>query len=449
MSAIKKTFTYGRHQVTLETGEIARQASGAVIVNMDDTVVLVTVVAKNEVKPGQDFFPLTVDYQEKTYAAGRIPGGFLKRESRPSEGETLISRLIDRPIRPLFPEGFFNEVQIIATVMSSNPEVSADIPALIGASAALSLSGLPFDGPVGAARVGFINGEYVLNPTNSELKNSALDLVVAGTETAVLMVESEAMELPEDIMLGAVMFGHAQMQAAITAINELTDEAGADAWDWQPVAEDTAMVERLKALAEDGLQQAYNIKQKQARMAAIDEVRSKAFAELIAPDMDTVAANAVKDAFHRVEASVVRNRILSGQPRIDGRDTRTVRPITIRTGVLPRTHGSALFTRVKPRRWSSPHSAPGATSRPSMRSKAVIRTASCCSTTCPPTPPVKPAAWAHPSAAKSATGGWPSARCWRCCPPRKNSATPCAWFRKSPNPTARRRWLRCAAAACR
>src|SRR5574340_299469 len=345
VSAIKKTFTYGRHLVTLETGEIARQASGAVIVNMDDTVVLVTVVAKNEVKPGQDFFPLTVDYQEETYASGRIPGGFLKRESRPSEGETLISRLIDRPIRPLFPEGFFNEVQVIATVMSSNPEVSADIPALIGASAALSLSGLPFDGPVGAARVGFLNGEYVLNPTNSELKDSALDLVVAGTETAVLMVESEAMELPEDIMLGAVMFGHQQFQSAINAINELADEAGADAWDWAPAAEDTAMVERLKALAEDGLQAAYNIKQKQARMAAVDDIRSKAFADILTPDMDTVTANAVKDAFHRLEASVVRNRILSGQPRIDGRDTRTVRPITIRTGVLPRTHGSALFTR--------------------------------------------------------------------------------------------------------
>jgi polyribonucleotide nucleotidyltransferase len=345
MSAIKKTFTYGRHLVTLETGEIARQASGAVLINMDDTVVLVTVVAKNEVKPGQDFFPLTVDYQEKTYAAGRIPGGFLKRESRASEGETLICRLIDRPIRPLFPEGFFNEVQIIATVISSNPEVSADIPALIGASAALSLSGLPFDGPVGGARVGFINGEYVLNPTNTELKDSALNLVVAGTESAVLMVESEAMELPEDIMLGAVVFGHQQMQGAINAINELTDEAGADAWDWQPVAEDTVMVERLKSLTENGLQQAYNIKEKQARMAAIDDVRSKAFAEVITADMDTVTVNAVKDAFHRLEAGVVRNRILSGQPRIDGRDTRTVRPITIRTGVLPRTHGSALFTR--------------------------------------------------------------------------------------------------------
>ncbi|MHB8916242.1 MAG: polyribonucleotide nucleotidyltransferase [Thiobacillus sp.] len=340
-----KTFQYGAHTVTLETGEIARQSGGAVLVNMDDTVVLVTVVAKNDVKPGQDFFPLTVDYQEKTYAAGRIPSGFLKRESRPSENETLISRLIDRPIRPLFPDGFFNEVQIIATVMSSNPEVNADIPALIGASAALSLSGLPFDGPVGAARVGFINGEYVLNPTISELKNSAMDLIVAGTDTAVLMVESEAMELPEDIMLGAVVFGHTQMQTAINAINELADEAAADAWDWQPAAEDTAMIERLKSLAEDGLQQAYNIKQKQARMTAVDEVRNRAFAELLNDSMDTIAANHVKDAFHRLEAGVVRNRILSGQPRIDGRDTRTVRPITIRTGVLPRTHGSALFTR--------------------------------------------------------------------------------------------------------
>ena len=345
MSAIKKTFTYGRHQVTLETGEIARQAGGAVLVNIEDTVVLVTVVAKTDVKPGQDFFPLTVDYQEKTYAAGRIPGGFLKRESRASDGEILICRLIDRPIRPLFPEGFFNEVQIIATVMSSNPEISADIPALIGASAALMLSGLPFDGPVGAARVGFINGEYVLNPTNSELKDSALDLVVAGTESAVLMVESEAMELPEDIMLGAVVFGHTQMRAVINAINELADEAGADAWDWQAPAEDADMVERLKTQAEAALQQAYTIKQKQARTAAVDDIRNKAYAALITAEMDTVAANGVKDAFHRLEASVVRNRILSGQPRIDGRDTRTVRPITIRTGVLPRTHGSALFTR--------------------------------------------------------------------------------------------------------
>ncbi|HYP66813.1 MAG TPA: polyribonucleotide nucleotidyltransferase, partial [Thiobacillaceae bacterium] len=342
---VSKSFPYGRHTVTLETGEIARQAGGAVLVNMDDTVVLVTVVAKNEVKPGQDFFPLTVDYQEKTYAAGRIPGGYFKREGKPTEKETLTSRLIDRPIRPLFPEGFFNEVQVIATVMSSNPEVDSDIPALIGASAALTLSGVPFDGPVGAARVGFINGEYVLNPTATELKDSALNLVVAGTEQAVLMVESEAMELPEDIMLGAVVFGHQQMQTAINAINELADEAGCDIWEWQAPAANTTLIDKLGSLTAAGLEAAYNIKQKQARVSAVDEVRSQAFAQLITADMDTLAINEVKDQFHKLEARIVRNRILSGQPRIDGRDTRTVRPINIRTGVLPRTHGSALFTR--------------------------------------------------------------------------------------------------------
>ncbi len=342
---VTKSFQYGRHAVTLETGEIARQADGAVLVNMDDTVVLVTVVAKRDVKPGQDFFPLTVDYMEKTYAAGRIPGGYFKREGKPTEKETLTSRLIDRPIRPLFPEGFFNEVQVIAHVLSSNPEVDSDIPALIGASAALSLSGVPFDGPVGAARVGFINGEYVLNPTGSELKNSALDLIVAGTEAAVLMVESEAMELPEDIMLGAVVFGHQQMQAAINAINELTDEAGKDAWDWQAPATNTELVAKIESLAKAEIEQAYSIKQKQARTVAVDAIRDKVFAELITADMDTLAVNVVKDEFFKLEANVVRGRILSGQPRIDGRDTRTVRPITIRTGVLPRTHGSALFTR--------------------------------------------------------------------------------------------------------
>ncbi|MEW6133091.1 MAG: polyribonucleotide nucleotidyltransferase [Pseudomonadota bacterium] len=342
---VTKSFQYGRHTVTLETGEIARQADGAVVVNMDDTVVLVTVVAKKEVKPGQDFFPLTVDYMEKTYAAGRIPGGYFKREGKPTEKETLTSRLIDRPIRPLFPEGFFNEVQVIAHVLSSNPEVDSDIPALIGASAALTLSGVPFDGPVGAARVGFINGEYVLNPTASELKNSALDLVVAGTEAAVLMVESEAMELPEDIMLGAVVFGHQQMQAAIDAINELADEAGKDPWEWEPPAPNTELIGRIEALAKAELEQAYSIKQKQARVAAVDAIRDKVFSELITADMDTLAVNVVKDEFFKLEAKVVRGRILSGQPRIDGRDTRTVRPITIRTGVLPRTHGSALFTR--------------------------------------------------------------------------------------------------------
>lgn len=345
MNPVKKTFQYGRHTVTLETGEIARQATGAVMVNMDDTVVLVTVVAEKEVKPGQDFLPLTVDYQEKAYAAGRIPGGFFKREGRPSEKETLTSRLIDRPIRPLFPDGFYNEVQIIATVMSSNPEVDPDIPAMLGASAALTLSGVPFNGPIGAARVGYIDGQYVLNPTQTELKRSRLDLVVAGTESAVLMVESEADELPEDVMLGAIVYGHEQMRVAIDAINDLADEAGNPPWEWTPPAPETELIERMRALCGDDLSRAYSIKQKQARTAAVNQVRQRVFAELITPDMPTERVNLVKNLFHKLEAQVVRSRILAGEPRIDGRDTRTVRPISIRTGVLPRTHGSALFTR--------------------------------------------------------------------------------------------------------
>ncbi len=345
MNPIKKTFQYGRHQVTLETGEIGRQADGAVLVNMDDTVVLVTVVAKSEVKPGQGFFPLTVDYMEKTYAAGRIPGGFFKREGRPSEKEILTCRLIDRPIRPLFPDGFFNEIQIIATVMSQNPEVDADIPALIGASAALMLSGVPFNGPIGAARVAYIDGQYVLSPTLSELKTSDLNLVVAGTEDAVLMVESEANILSEDVMLGAVVYGHEQMKAAIDAINELADEAGKEPWGWAPPATDAALVERMNTLCAEEISHAYSIKQKQTRSAAVDNIRNRVFAEMIREDMDTTQANAIKDMFHALEAKVVRSRILAGEPRIDGRDTRTVRPITVRTGVLPRTHGSALFTR--------------------------------------------------------------------------------------------------------
>jgi len=345
LSLVKKTFTYGKHQVTLETGEIARQASGAVMVNMDDTCVLVTVVGAKDVKAGQDFFPLTVDYQERTYAAGKIPGGFFRREGKPSEKETLTSRLIDRPIRPLFPDSFYNEVQIVATVMSSNSEVDSDIAALIGASAALSISGVPFNGPLGAARVGYLNGEYLLNPTKTELETSALNLVVAGTEQAVLMVESEAQELSESVMLGAVMFGHEQMQVVIKAINELVEEAGKDPWDWKPVQHDATLVERVGQLADAALQEAYRITQKQARMTQVDAIRERVFSELITADMDTAKQNAVKDLFHASEAKVVRSRILGGEPRIDGRDTRTVRPITIRTGVLPRTHGSALFTR--------------------------------------------------------------------------------------------------------
>ncbi len=345
MKAIKKTITYGQHQLTLETGEIARQADGAVLVSLGDTVVLVTVVGKTEVKPGQDFFPLTVDYQERTYAAGKIPGGFFKREGRPSEKETLTSRLIDRPLRPLFPEAFYNEVQIVATVMSSDSEIDSDIPAIIGASAALAISGIPFYGPIGAARVGYIDGEYVLNPTKTELTETDLDLVVAATDSAVLMVESEAKQLSEEIMLGAVVFGHQAMQAVITLINEIATEVAKQPWDWAAPEADAVMTDKLHALAWDDINAAYQIKSKQARSSRLDEVKGRVLGELITEGTDTSAANQIKDALFALEAKVVRSQILNGEPRIDGRDTRTVRPITIRTGVLPRTHGSALFTR--------------------------------------------------------------------------------------------------------
>ncbi len=344
-NVVKKTFAYGEHQVTIETGEVARQAGGAVLVSMEETVVLVTVVAAKNAKPGQDFFPLTVDYQEKVYAAGRIPGGFFKREGRPSEKETLTCRLIDRPIRPLFPDGFYNEVQVIATVMSLNPEVDSDIPALIGASAALAISGVPFNGPIGAARVGYIDGQYVLCPTLSQLKTSQLDLVVAGTEAAVLMVESEAQELPEDVMLGAVVFGHTEMQKAINAINELVEEAGKPEWEWEAAAKDEVLVASLSALVSAKLEEAYNITVKQTRSQAVKAIRAEAVAALCTGAEGAPDENTVGNLFHEIEASIVRGRILSGAPRIDGRDTRTVRPITMRSGVLPRTHGSALFTR--------------------------------------------------------------------------------------------------------
>ncbi len=343
-NVVKKTFAYGEQQVTLETGEVARQASGAVVVSMGETVVLVTVVAAKTAKPGQDFFPLTVDYQEKFYAAGRIPGGFFKREGRPSEKEILTSRLIDRPIRPLFPEGFYNEVQIVATVLSLDPEIDPDIPAMIGASAALAISGVPFMGPIGAARVAYIDGRYVLSPSASQLKESQLDLVVAGTEAAVLMVESEAQELSEEVMLGAVVFGHEQMQVAINAINELVEEAGKPEWDWQPPAKDEALMARLETLAKARLEEAYNITSKQLRSQQVKEIKADVMAALC--EGENAADEAVvADYFFAMEAAIVRGRILSGAPRIDGRDTRTVRPISIRHGVLPRTHGSALFTR--------------------------------------------------------------------------------------------------------
>ncbi|HEY6281338.1 MAG TPA: polyribonucleotide nucleotidyltransferase [Burkholderiales bacterium] len=345
MKHIKKSFSCGNQQITLETGEVARQATGAVMVNMDETVVLVTVVGAKQTKPGQDFFPLTVDYQERTYAAGKIPGGFFRREGRPSEKETLTSRLIDRPLRPLFPEGFYNEVQIVATVVSSNNEVDSDILAILGASAAMAISGIPFNGPIGAARVGYVNGEYILNPTATQLKSSSLNLVVAGTEQAVLMVESEALELPEDIMLGAVVFGHREMQAAIKAINELADEAGTPLWDFKPPVKDESLIARVTELAEADLRQAYGIRQKQARSQQIDTIRGRVLSELNGENPDPERENLIKTIFMDVEAKIVRSQILDGEPRIDGRDTRTVRPITIRTGVLPRAHGSALFTR--------------------------------------------------------------------------------------------------------
>ncbi len=348
MNPIKKTFPFGGHQVTLETGEIARQAHGAVVCTMDDTVVLATVVAAKEARAGQDFFPLTVDYVEKTYAAGKIPGGFFKREGRLSEKETLTCRLIDRPIRPLFPDGFYNEVQVVATVISVNPEVDPDIPAMIAVSAALTISGIPFNGPIGACRVGYVNGEYALNPTATQLKESKLNLVVAGTEQGVLMVESEAFELPEDIMLGAVVYGHEQMQAAIQAIHELAEAAGKPAWDWQPPAVNEALIARIKDLAEADLRAAFEMKQKQIRNARLSEIRKNVLAtiqqEALASGA-TLNANEIKEIFFNLESRIVRGQILDGEPRIDGRDTRTVRPIDIRVGVLPRTHGSALFTR--------------------------------------------------------------------------------------------------------
>ena len=341
----KKSIQYGAHTLTLETGEISRQADAAVLVSYGDTVVLVAVTSKSEVKEGQDFFPLTVDYMEKTYAAGKIPGGFFKREGRPSEKETLTSRLIDRPLRPLFPEAFYNEVQVVATVMSSDPEIDADIPAIIGASAAMSLSGIPFFGPLGAARVGYINGEYVLNPSKTELETTELDLVVAATEAAVMMVESEAKELSEEIMLGAVVYGHEQMQAVISMINEMAHEAGKDAWDWAAPEPDTALIAKVAKLAEKDVNAAFQIKAKGERSSKLDEIKSCVLAELINENTSTTEANKIKDEFFKLEAKTVRSQILNGEPRIDGRDTRTVRPISIRTGVLPRTHGSALFTR--------------------------------------------------------------------------------------------------------
>jgi polyribonucleotide nucleotidyltransferase len=345
VSVVSKSFPYGAHTVTLETGEVARQADGAVRVSMGETVVLVTAVARQTPTPGRDFFPLTVNYVEKTYAAGRIPGGFFKREGRPTEKETLTSRLIDRPIRPLFPDGFYNDVQVIATVLSMDPQIDADIPALLGASAALALSGIPFNGPVGAARVGWHDGHYVLNPTAKELGESKLHLVVAGTEHAVLMVESEASELSEEVMLGAVVFGHQQMQVAIRAIRELAREAGKPRWSWQPTPDDPDLVSAVALHAQAALAQAYSITEKQQRHSRIGEIKAQSVSTLTGGEPPRWTSEQVETVLFKLESNIVRQRVLNGEPRIDGRDAKTVRPITVKVGVLPRTHGSALFTR--------------------------------------------------------------------------------------------------------
>jgi len=345
MNVVKKSFAMGKHTITLETGRIARQAHGAVLASMDDTQVLVSVVGSKEMRPGQSFFPLSVDYIEKTYAAGKIPGGFLKREARPSEKETLTSRLIDRPIRPLFPNGFMNEVQVIITVVSANTNVDPDIIAMIGTSAALSISGVPFSGPIGGARVGYADGNYILNPTYSELTTSDLDMVVAGTSDAVLMVESEANELSEDVMLGAVMYAHKELQVVIENIAEFAKEAGNDKWDWQAPETDESLLEEIKSQFGDQINEAYQIKEKLDRYAKAGEIKLAAIEALSSEDEDGNSAEDISKYFKKIEKSTVRERILSGEPRIDGRDSKTVRDLKIETGVLDNTHGSALFTR--------------------------------------------------------------------------------------------------------
>jgi polyribonucleotide nucleotidyltransferase len=345
LNPITKSFEFGQHTVTLETGVIARQATAAVMASIGDTSVLVSVVAKKAAKEGQDFFPLTVNYQERTYAAGKIPGGFFKREGRPSESETLICRLIDRPIRPLFPSAFKNEVQVIATVMSVNPDIQPDLVAMLGTSAALAISGVPFSGPIGAARVGFINDQYVLNPSITELADSRLELMVAGTESAVLMVESEADVLPEDVMLGAVMYGHEQMQVAIKAIKELAAEVATPSWNWQAPAVNVELFEKVKTLAGAGIGEAYRMTDKMQRKDAVNAVKAQVTDTLLAEVGEGLDLDEVKGFLASVEKSTVRSRIIAGEPRIDGREPDMIRALDVMTGVLPRTHGSSLFTR--------------------------------------------------------------------------------------------------------
>ena len=381
MSVVSKSFQYGPHTVTIETGEVARQAEGSVKVSMGDTVVLVTACARTTATAGRDFFPLTVNYVEKTYAAGRIPGGFFKREGRPTEKETLTSRLIDRPIRPLFPDGFYNEVQVVATVLSVDPDIDPDIASLLGASAALSLSGVPFNGPIGAARVGWQDGQYILNPTAKQLAESQLHLVVAATENGVLMVESEAKGLSEEVMLGAVVFGHQQMQTAIRAIRELVAEAGKPRWDWKPAAENAELDSAVALHAQAALAQAYTITEKQQRHARISEVKAQTTTTLTGGESPKWKAEQIDGALFKLESNIVRQRILNGEPRIDGRDTSTVRPITVKVGVLPRTHGSALFTRGETQALVVTTLGTRATRRSSTGWRASAASPSCCITT--------------------------------------------------------------------
>jgi Polyribonucleotide nucleotidyltransferase (polynucleotide phosphorylase) len=445
----KKSFAYGAHTVTLETGAIARQASGAVLVRMGDTLVLVTAVAKKEARPDADFFPLTVDYQERSYAAGRIPGSFFRREGRPTEKETLTCRLIDRPLRPLFPKGFRNEVQIVATVLSLDPQIDSEIPAMIGASAAVALSGVPFNGPIGAARVGYVDGQYVLNPTEKQLADSQLNLVVAGTSDAVLMVESEAKALSEEVMLGAVLFGHEQMQVAVRAINELVAEAGKPKWDWQAPAKESELLAAL-ATYRPAIEEAYSLADKQERYARIGEVKDRAVAELTAGEAPRWSAREIGGAIHAMESDVVRGRILDGKPRIDGRDLRTVRKLSIGVGVLPRTHGSALFTRGETQAIVTTTLGTGKDAQLIDAMDRDWRDAFLLHYNFPPYSVGETGRSAARSAARSATGASPSAPSWACCRIwKRSSLTSCAWFPRSPSPTAPRRWPRSAARAWR
>ncbi len=442
----REEITWAGRKLVLETGRVARQADGAVLASYGDTTVLATVVAAKDPKPGIDFFPLTVNYQEKAFAAGRIPGGYFKREGRPSEKETLVSRLIDRPIRPLFADGFRCETQVIVTVLSHDLENDPDILAMVAASAALTLSGAPFMGPIGAARIGVIDNELVLNPSIDRYADSALDLVVAGTSDAIMMVESEAKELPEETMLAAVVFGQKAYQPVINAIIRLAEKAAKEPREVKTT--DLSELEKvILGLVEDDLRAAYMIREKQARYDAVDAAKAKVIATLLPEGAEVTQwpKQAVLDVFKELQAKIVRWNILDTKTRIDGRDLVTVRPIVAEVGVLPRTHGSALFTRARRRPSSSPRSAPARTSSTSTRWKARTRRTSSCTTTSRPTPSARPAAWARPAGARSATASSPGARCTRCCRRTTSSRTRSAWSPRSRSRTARPRWRPCAA----